>query len=90
MAADEKACDVGDFESRDNLDFAYIGIKIEGCDLNKNYKKAFAVKRCAPTAGATAARRRKRWKRWKKPRNSKIINAFGLNFPINQITVIFI
>ena len=30
------------------MDLAYIGIKIEGCDLNKNYKKAFAVKKvCA-------------------------------------------
>lgn len=48
MAADEKACDAGDFESCDNLGIAYIGIKIEGCDLNKNYEKAFAVKKvCA-------------------------------------------
>jgi len=84
VAADEKACDAGDFESRDNLGLAYIGIKIEGCDLNKNYEKAFALfkRACAYEAGAAASRRRKRWG---KLRNSKIINALGLNFPVNQI-----
>lgn len=36
VAADEKACDAGDFESCDNLGLAYIDINIEGCDLDKN------------------------------------------------------
>ena len=43
MAADENACDAGDFESCDNLGLAYIGIKLEECDLDKNYEKAFAL-----------------------------------------------
>ena len=43
MVADEKACDAGDFESCDNLGLAYIGIKLEECDLDKNYEKAFAL-----------------------------------------------
>ena len=49
MAADENACDAGDFESCDNLGLAYIGIKLEECDLDKNYEKAFALfkKACA-------------------------------------------
>ena len=36
MAVDENACDTGDFESCGNLGLAYIDIKIEGCDLDKN------------------------------------------------------
>lgn len=39
----QKGCDAGDFESCDNLGLAYIGIKLEECDLDKNYEKAFAL-----------------------------------------------
>ena len=39
----QKSCDAGDFESCDNLGLAYIGIKLEECDLDKNYEKAFAL-----------------------------------------------
>ena len=39
----QRGCDAGDFESCDNLGLAYIGIKLEECDLDKNYEKAFAL-----------------------------------------------
>ena len=39
MAADEKACDAGDFESCDNLGIAYIGIKIEGVRPEQKLRK---------------------------------------------------
>ena len=39
----QKGCDAGDFESCDNLGLAYIRIRLEKCDLDKNYEKAFAL-----------------------------------------------
>ena len=47
----QKDCDAGDFESCDNLGLAYIGIKLEECDLDKNYEKAFALFKKACDAG---------------------------------------
>ena len=39
----QRGCDAGDLESCDNLGLAYIGVKLEECDLDKNYEKAFAL-----------------------------------------------
>ena len=51
----QKSCDAGDFESCDNLGLAYIGIKLEECDLDKNYEKAFALFKKACDAGYVRA-----------------------------------
>lgn len=47
----QKGCDAGDFESCDNLGLAYIGIRLEECDLDKNYEKAFALFKKACDSG---------------------------------------